>query len=390
MFNCIYEDNIKKSIMQNIKLEHSLHVIIVVSNPCLYKIRYKLAHEFIERMKKENDIILYIVELAYDDQKFEVTEEGNPTHLQLRANIAPLWHKENMINLGIKKLLPNDWKAVAWIDADIEFDNPHWASDTLKILNGSRDCLQLFTNCIDMNKDKQIMNIFTSFGYQYNKNFIKGQNMNYWHPGFAWAINRKSYDKIGCIFENGILGSSDNIVANCFIKNGLNSLKKGMNQKYLNCVSQYEDKFEDIKLGYVPGIIRHYFHGLKKNRRYYEREDILIKYQYDPLLHMTKDNETGLIIPTKDCPQGLINDIFSYFKERNEDDLQIEEISDKISIFKNEVIKQEEQKNEVIKQGQQKNEVIKQVNKIPQLQIFQNQNNVRKFNSRMVKGLLSR
>ena len=28
--------------------------------------------------------------------------------------------------------------------------------------------------------------------------------------------------------------------------------------------------------------------------------------------------------------------------------------------------------------------------KIPQLQIFQNQNNIRKFNSRMVKGLLSR
>lgn len=44
-----------------------------------------------------------------------------------------------MINLGVRYLLPEKWKAFAWIDADIEFENSTWAVDTLKILNGSRD-----------------------------------------------------------------------------------------------------------------------------------------------------------------------------------------------------------------------------------------------------------
>jgi len=55
-----------------------------------------------------------------------------------------LWHKENMINLGVQKLLPPTWKAFAWIDADIEFDSPSWAIDTLKVLNGSCDNAILF------------------------------------------------------------------------------------------------------------------------------------------------------------------------------------------------------------------------------------------------------
>ena len=325
MFRCSYEDNVKDAIKNNDKIEDFLHTIMVISNPCSYQIRYKLAYEFIERMQKEHSIILYIVELAYGDQAFMVTEENNPRHLQLRANIPPLWHKENMINLGIEKLLPSDWKAVAWVDADIEFDNPHWASDALKILNGTRDWVQLFTHCIDMDKDEQILNTFTSFGYQYNKNFKKGQGINYWHPGFAWAFNRKAYEQVGKLLEIGILGSGDNIMCMCFIKNAPESLKKGMNKEYINYIAQYQNKFELLKLGYVPGIIRHYFHGLKKYRRYYEREDILINYQYNPFIHIVRDQTSGLLIPSADSPPGLINDIYNYFKERNEDDLQKEE-----------------------------------------------------------------
>jgi hypothetical protein len=326
MFHCSYEDNIKESIKNNNKIEDFLHTIMVISNPCLYQIRYKLAKEFITRMKKEDSVILYIVELAYGEQEFMVTEENNQNHLQLRANIPPLWHKENMINLGIEKLLPKNWKAVAWIDADVEFDNHHWASDTLKILNGSRDFVQLFTNCIDMDKSQQILNISTSFGYQFTKGFKKHwEGYGYWHPGYAWACNRKAYEQVGGIFERAILGSGDNIISNCFIKNSPNTLKKGMSNEYINYVAQYQEKFEGLKLGYVPGIIRHYFHGLKQNRRYYEREDILIKYKYNPSIHVARDRKTGLNVPTSICPTNLIDDIYSYFKERNEDDLQKEE-----------------------------------------------------------------
>jgi hypothetical protein len=312
-------DITKDLINNNVPIEEKLHVIAVVSNPCNYKIRYKLANEFINRMEKEPNIILYMVELVYNDQEFVITSAQNNRHLQLKGNI-PLWHKENMINLGIKYLLPNDWKAVAWVDADIEFDNPHWALDTLKVLNGPKAFVQLFSHCINMDINKQIMNTYTSFGYQYSKNFKKGVGINYWHPGFAWACNREAYNNTNGIFDKAILGAGDNILSHCFINKAVESLKKGMSESYKNYTLLYQEKMKDIKLYYISGSIRHNFHGQKANRNYYGREDILIKYQYNPNTFVTYD-EVGLIIPTEICPKEFLKEILEYFKSRNEDEM---------------------------------------------------------------------
>ena len=114
---------VKEALNNNEKIEDKLNVISVISNVCEFKTRWRLMKEFIERMNSIQNINFYVVELAYDDQEFNVTNSSNPNHLQIRTKYA-LWHKENMINIGIKKLLPSDWKSVAWIDGDIEFDNP--------------------------------------------------------------------------------------------------------------------------------------------------------------------------------------------------------------------------------------------------------------------------
>ena len=318
------KDDTKYLILSNEPIEEKLHVIAVISNPCNFKIRYKLANEFIARMEKEPNIILYLVELVYGDQEFEITSANNKNHLQLKGEI-PLWHKENMINLGVKYLLPNNWKSVAWIDADIEFESTHWALDTLKLLNNGKDFIQLFSHCIDMSFDEQIMNKFTGFGYQFCKNFKKGVGVNYWHPGFAWACNRKAYDKMGGIYQEGVLGSGDNTMCHVFTKKAPESLKSGVSQKYIDFVKNLQNKMDGIKLGYIDGTIRHYFHGKKENRNYLGREDILIKYQYDPYYHIEL-NEQGLIIPSESCPKDFLRDIMEYFKGRNEDEMVLEEI----------------------------------------------------------------
>jgi hypothetical protein len=318
LYNDNNPDNTRQLILGNTPIEDKLHVIAVISNPCNYKIRYKLAHQFFQRMEQEKDVILYVVELVYGDQEFAVTSKGNKRHLQLRGE-TPLWHKENMINLGIKYLLPTNWKAVAWVDADVEFDNPYWATYALRVLNNGKDFVQLFTNVFDMDIDEQIMNIYTGFGYQYSKNFKKGKELNYWHPGFAWSCNRKAYEQIGGILEEGILGSGDNIMCHSFIKQAPQRLKKGMTNEYMDFVKDKQDKFEGLKIGYIPGTIRHFYHGKKENRNYYGREDILIRHKYDPNTFIRRDAK-GLIIPTETCPKEFLKDIMDYFEERNEDE----------------------------------------------------------------------
>jgi len=314
-------NEIKSAIYNNEPIDDCLHIIIVVSNPCQYARRFILAREFIKRFEQEPNIKLYVVELAYGNQKFYVSEKNNPNHLQIQTNHAPLWHKENMINMGVQKLLPKSWKAFGWIDADVEFENPNWALDTLKILNGCRDIVQLFSHAVDMDKDENTMSIFSSFGFQYTKNKTYGVPgpSNFWHPGFAWAMTRKAYEKIGGLYDLSILGSGDHNMALSLLGKSMKSINNNNSKGYLDSLLSFEKSIINLRLGYIPGVIRHYFHGTKENRKYGERWLILIKHQYNPCIHVTKDKQ-GLLIPTEQCPKELLDDILKYFAERNEDE----------------------------------------------------------------------
>jgi hypothetical protein len=320
-------NRVAKSIQENTPVEDTLHVIIVVSNPCQYARRYILAREFIKRFEEnetKNGATLYIVELAYGKQQYHITEKNNRKHLRLHTNTAPLWHKENMINIGVKKLLPPSWKAFAWIDADVEFDNVHWAQDTLKLLNGSYDIVQLFSHAVDMDATESAMSIFSGFGFQYAHGQKYGRGgVNFFHPGFAWAITRDAYEQLGGLYELSILGSGDNNMALSFIGHGLKTLNHKTSDGYKESVQNFCDKAHGMAIGYVPGVIRHYFHGSKKNRKYAERWLILINYMYDPFVHV-KRNADGLLVPTEECPQGLLDDILTYFAERDEDEGYLE------------------------------------------------------------------
>ena len=311
---------IKEAIVNNEPIDDKLHVVIVISNPCLFARRYILTREFVQRMElEETDIHLYVVELAYQNQRFLVTDKKNPKHLQIRTE-TPIWHKENMINLGIRKLLPKSWKAVAWIDADIEFENPSWAKDTLKVLNGTKDVVQIFSHAVDMDEKGETMNIFSSFGNQYVKGMpYVNKQFGYWHPGYAWACTRKAYDRMGGLYEAAILGSADNVMALSLINKGLKSINENSTDDYKQSVLNFQNRVRHLRLGYVPGVIRHYFHGSKKNRKYNDRWQILLKHEYSPSKHITTD-KTGILVPTQSCPQEMLDEIMDYFRERNEDE----------------------------------------------------------------------
>jgi len=314
------ENTVKMAIANNDTIEDNLHVIAVISNPCLFAKRYILMKEFINRFEiEEKNVILYIVELAYGDQKFIITDKNNPRHLQLRTK-CPIWHKENMINVGVKKLLPKNYKAFAWIDADIEFDSSSWAKDTLRILNGSHDIVQLFSHAADMNSSKLSMNVFNSAGFQHTKNKKHISNgINYSHPGYAWAITRKAYEKIGGLYETSILGSGDHIMTLCLLKNGLKAINENCSEDYKTDVLNFQKNMQTLRFGYVPGVIRHYYHGSKKNRKYQERWKILVDHQYSPFKDLTRD-KNGILVPTENFSEEFKSKIYQYFFERNEDD----------------------------------------------------------------------
>jgi hypothetical protein len=79
---------------------------------------------------------------------------------------------------------------------------------------------------------------------------------------------------------------------------------------------QFQSKANKLRLGYVPGVIRHHFHGSKKNRKYTDRWKILMKHDYSPIKDLVYD-EQGILIAQ--ISNEFKQDIMNYFMERKED-----------------------------------------------------------------------
>lgn len=99
-----------------------MYIIAVVSNSARFSRRYELFNEFCERMNKEENIILFSVEVQQGSRPFQTN-----ANLKLRTN-DELWFKENLINIAAS-YLPEDWEYMAWIDTDLEFQNKNWVRE---------------------------------------------------------------------------------------------------------------------------------------------------------------------------------------------------------------------------------------------------------------------
>ncbi len=115
------------------------------------------------------------------------------------------------------------------------------------------------------------------------------------------------------------MGSGDNVIALSVINKVQTFLNYDYHPDYKQSMLDYQVNAKTLRLGYVPGIIRHYYHGSKKNRQYTERWQIMIEHQYSPNLHLKYDSD-GILVPRLFCPPKLKDDIMTYFKERKEDE----------------------------------------------------------------------
>lgn len=316
-----------------------LHVVAVVSNPVRYHSRYRLYHNFKNHMR-ESGVHLTTVELAFGDRPWEVTHPENPDHLQLRTN-CEIWHKENMINLGIQHLtrMRPDWRYVAWIDADVRFLRDDWAAETVHALQHYA-IVQPWTRGIDMGPTGEPFATSKSFISCYLEKLRMTADPNcpygpygYWHSGYAWAARRDAIEKIGLLIDYAILGSADFYMAWSLINklsgnlyNDVDSLparKKGFTKAYMDMLFGWQARAQVLQanLGVVEGTLMHYWHGKKKQRQYNTRENILIFNDYDPHLDLYRDSQ-GLWNLTNRNPK-LRDDIRFYFRQRNEDSIDL-------------------------------------------------------------------
>lgn len=292
-------------------LPDRLYVVTTVFNPLRLRNRYWNYWAF-ENMVNKAGAILYTVEIAFGERHFEVTDPTNPRHLQLRAHDQQeLWLKENSLNLLIERL-PSDWKYVAWIDADVSFARPDWSQETMHLLQ-HYSFLQMFSQAQDYNVNYESSMIIPGFvygrgltsqqsiagkikeTYYYGMAKIAGEKKwLYRHPGFCWAARREALDKVGGLIDWAILGAGDFLMAHALfgqIEEG-KTINAGYSKAYKELCYNWQDralKHIRMNVGYMPGLVHHYFHGRKEDRKYNSRWKLLVETKFDPLTDIKRD-----------------------------------------------------------------------------------------------------
>jgi hypothetical protein len=323
--------------------DNTLYAVAVISNPVRYNSRYKLYREFADHVNSFEGVKLVTVECAFGDRNFEITEEGNPFHIQVRTQ-DELWIKENLINIGFSRL-PSNSKYIAWVDADIQFVNKDWVAETVHQLQ-HYSIVQLFQNAIDLGPTGQSLEIHTGFGYQLVNGSlsylttIPGKNSKakveelmyyggpsgspvkgaYAHSGFAWAARKEAINAIGGLPSFCVVGSADHHFALSLIGKGELSIPGNIGDAYSQALMNYQDrcvKYIKRNVGYVEGTILHKFHGAKKNRKYVDRWKIITSNKFDPNKDIWYDTQGILQLNPEKIK--LRDELRAYFRVRDED-----------------------------------------------------------------------
>ena len=316
-----------------------LYVVTPLFNPLGYKSRHKLYNNFEKHMLKTKNIVLCTVECVFKGNTPTVRKQGKNHIVVTVESLDKFWFKENLINIGVSRL-PKEAKYICWIDADLKFPDPNWASNTIELLK-KYPVIQMFSEVdyIDhdgitiVRKVPSLMDGWLNGAYILNNGkrcsnpkVLGDSNKKYgWHgaPGGAWAYRKEIFEKIGGLVDFGIVGSGDSysafgmlgIVCSSVLSNSFK-----YNPDYVKAVKDWVDnafKVVDGNIGVLDCIIYHNYHGETKDRQYWERNEILCKNQFSPKGDLYK-NHQGLNQFIQGKPE-LEADIIKYFENRKED-----------------------------------------------------------------------
>jgi hypothetical protein len=314
-----------------------LNVVTVVYNPVRFKSRWKLAWDMFKHMQ-DSGAVLWVIEAKFRNRQPALRDLGEilgDRYIVVETE-DEIWLKENLLNLAIERI-PKQEELFAWIDADVRFVRPDWVSETKHRLQHA-PFVQLWSQAVDLKPNYEILQTHNSFAYCFLNGVPHPPKGDYyysppsptpggshlWHPGFAWAARRREFDEVGRLLDWAILGAADNHMAKALIGRVEDTLHPKLHPNYKARALLWQErakKWVNGNIDYVPGLLLHYWHGKKVDRRYKDRWQILIDHQYDPALDI-KAGSQGVYQLTSNKPE-LRDALRRYFRQRNEDSIDI-------------------------------------------------------------------
>ena len=319
-------------------IDEPLYVITPIFNPHRYRSRWKHYTNF-EKHIIESGAILVVIEATFGARAKVITERVSYKHIILHVRVSHLseiWLKENLINIAFAHL-PEDWKYVCWVDADIQFMRPDWVGETLHQLQRFA-MVQMFSQIAQLSPTNEIIGTGPSFMAGYLKAYKAakvGKANTYtdgiitkleWQgaPGGAWAATREAIDHLGGLIDCVILGSGDYFMSLGLLGALEIDVRIGYHNYFMEELLTWQERavrYLKKNIGLVPGMITHAWHGKMSDRGYGDRWKILVKHNFNPRVDLKKDS-SGVYQLTDEKPD-LRDDIRIYFSQRNEDSIDV-------------------------------------------------------------------
>jgi len=317
---------------------HDTAVLIPFYNPARYKRILKNALYVISTLKEKN-IPVFVAECVFHKYKPQI-----PNATLVLKSDSYMFYKEQLLNKLVPHV-PKKYTKLIFLDADIIFDTPDWVDTTSAALN-KFDIIQPYSESCWLTPDNtRIRSKKNSYAYAIvTKKDISNSTTHDYHPGFAWAMKRDVFVKIGGFFEKSIIGGGDvTFVLNLFPFHVTDEFffkasQSGFGKYIIDAWREYNDAFKKVNptLGYLSNKALHLFHGVKEDRQYISRYKNIADAMKGTWDDEVTTNSDGLF----EFKRPEMNSILlSYFKGRNED----------ISV---------QEANKIIKDGEKKSKSI--------------------------------
>ena len=212
-----------------------LHIVCCHFNPA----GYQRPREHVRRFRDALGLPFTMVEASFDGVFYadpDIAIVADPKR-------HVMWQKERLLNLGLATL-PRTAEKIAWIDADILFDNPDWANEAVALLE-DWPVVQLFETVSMLNSSGEV----ESEHLGKVAGLAHGRQVHHCRPlktGFAWAARREaigldalldrpvsSHARRGGLFDLDIVGGGDSSMISAWLGRNNDWLVRHMNREFL-------------------------------------------------------------------------------------------------------------------------------------------------------------
>jgi predicted O-methyltransferase YrrM len=251
---------------------------------------------FTSALLRLSGIPLIVVECVSDDDPWDLSPSSDV--LQLRASAA-LWQKERLVNCALSRVPPGCTK-IAWIDADILFQNAAWAVRASELLS-DYSVVQLGDRLIRLPRGRHSYagdgNVWESFGAVYLRHpnaLLLGDFGLHGHTGFGWAARRNVLESVG-LYDACIAGGGDHVMAHAFCGDWESACLTRMlgadSAWHRHAVAWARRVYPLVRarLGVVEGAVLHLWHGELASRGHVHRYEAVRNAQFDPDLDIEID-----------------------------------------------------------------------------------------------------